>query len=74
MEYLEVLTVEIESDGVKAMQYSDSRLMELMNLLKIDPEKWTTHQKRQLNNYIIKNQMLYRKIGEKELWEVPNAM
>ncbi|KAE9527039.1 hypothetical protein AGLY_013687 [Aphis glycines] len=37
-------------------------------------ETWTNQQKTSLEKYLIKNEMLYRTVDKKELWEVLNSM
>jgi len=74
VENLEVLMVTSEADSIVAMQHSDSKLTEIIKLLKSDKRTWTNQQKTTLEKYLIKNEMLYRKVDGKELWEVPNSM
>lgn len=63
-----------EADIVTAMQHSYPKLTEIIHLLKSDKETWTDQQKTTLDKFFIKNEMLYRKVDGKELWEVPSSM
>lgn len=76
---LDVLMVRSQEEEVVAMQHCDSKLVNLINILKLSPEQRTVEQTNLIEPFVLKNNMLYKvcrnKEGaEKELWVVPNCM
>jgi len=76
---LDVLMVRSQEEEVVAMQHCDSKLVNLINILKLSPEQRTVEQTNLIKPFVLKNNMLYKvcrnKEGaEKELWVVPNCM
>lgn len=75
---LEVLTVRSERDEVAAMQHSDTRVAELISILKTPATSRTKQQAARVQQYLLKDNLLYRVVKEgdnvKYLWEVPSSM
>lgn len=75
---LNVLMVRSQEEEVVAMQYSDTKLVNLMNILKMLPEQRTVELSNLIKPFMLKNNMLYRilknsKGVEKVLWEVSSC-
>jgi len=71
--------VRSQEEEVVTIQHCDSKLLNLINILKLSPEQRTVEQTNLIKPFILKNNKLYRlckdKEGaEKELWVVPICM
>lgn len=75
---LEVLITITEEEFATSMQHSDSRVAELINILKLSPNIRTKQQTERVQQYLLKDNLLYRRVGEGEetkyLWEVSTSM
>ena len=75
---LEVYHMLIEKNRILVIQHADRELRKLIEILQKEQHERTTEEKKKVNNYVLKEKKLYRKVRErgkeKLLYVIPKSM